>query len=46
MSHRREAATVTGNMNHVKDNRHQADTAADTTPPVPQVVEGQQENLL
>ena len=46
MSHASEAAPLTGDLNHPKDNRHEVDTAAETTPLPAQVVEGQQENLL
>ena len=46
MSHASEAALLTGDLNHPKDNRHQVDTASETTPLPPQVVEGQQENFL
>ena len=45
-SHASEAAPLTGDLNHPKDNRHEVDTAAETTPLPAQVVEGQQENLL
>ena len=46
VSHPREAAARTGEMNHPTDNRHQADTAAHKTPSAAQVVEGQRENFL
>ena len=46
MNHPTEAAAVTGDSNHPKENRNQADTAADTPPPAAQVVEGQRENLI
>ena len=46
MSHPKEAATLTGYSNHIKENRNQADTAADTSPPAAQVVEGPRENLI
>ena len=46
LNHPREAAALTGDTKHPKNKRHQADTAADTSPPAAQVVEGQRENLL
>ena len=46
MSHPMEAAAVTGDSNHPKENRNQADTPADTSPPAAQAVEGQRENLI
>ena len=46
MSHPTEAEAVTGDSNHAKENRNQADTAADISPPAAQAVEGQRENLL
>ena len=46
MSHPTEAAAVTGDSNHPKENRNQADAAADTSPPAAQVVAGQRENLI
>ena len=46
MSHPKEAATLTGYSNHIKENRNQADTAADTSLPAAQVVEGPRENLI
>ena len=42
MSHSREAAALTGDMNHPKDDRYHADTVADATPRASQIVE----NLL
>ena len=43
MSHPKEAAVLTGDSNHIKENRNQDDTAAETSPPAPQVVD--RENL-
>ena len=43
VSHPREAATRTGEMNHPTVNRHQADTAIHTTSSAAQVVEEQRE---
>ena len=46
MSHPKEAAVLARDSNHTKENRNQADTAADTSPPAAQVVEGTRENLI
>ena len=46
MSHPKEAAALARDSNHTKENRNQADTAADTSPPAAQVVEGPRENLI
>ena len=37
MSQPKEAAVLTGDSNHIKENRNQDDTAAETSPPAPQV---------
>ena len=45
MSHPTEAAALTGDSNHSKENINQADTAA-TSPPAAQVAEIQRQNLI